>query len=60
MEIYEKFLIKDQYDGKSETSLNIHLNNHRKGGKSQVSILVCEQFNNNNNNNKINNMLNSL
>ena len=34
-----------QYVAKSETPFNIRLNNHRKGAKSQASILACKHFN---------------
>ena len=34
-----------QYDGKSETTFNIRLNNHRKDPKSQASFLACKHFN---------------
>ena len=35
-----------QYVGKSETSLNIRLNNHRKDSKNKNSILACKHFQN--------------
>ena len=39
-----------QYVGKSETLFNVRLNNHRKDAKSQVSILACKHFNEQNHN----------
>ena len=33
-----------QYIGKSETSFNIRLNNHRKNFKKPDAILVCRHF----------------
>ena len=38
---------KIQYVGKSETSLNIRLNNHRKDIKKPNTIEPCKHFNNN-------------
>ena len=33
-----------QYVGKSETTFNLRLNNHRKDTKKPNSILACEHF----------------
>ena len=38
---------KIQYAGKSETSFNIKLNNHRKDIKKPNAIEACKHFNNN-------------
>ena len=38
---------KIQYVGKSETSFNIRLNNHRKDLKKPNAIKACKHFNNN-------------
>ena len=35
---------KKQYIGKSETSFNIRLNNHRKNMKKPDAILACKHF----------------
>ena len=35
-----------QYIGKSETQLNLRINNHRKDSKKTNSILACQHFNN--------------
>ena len=35
-----------QYIGKSETQLNIRINNHRKDSKKTNTILACQHFNN--------------
>ena len=34
-----------EYVGKSQPPFNIRLNNYRKVAKSQVSILACKYFN---------------
>ena len=39
-----------QYVGKSETSFNIRLNNHRKDSKNKNPILACKHFQNSNHN----------
>ena len=39
-----------QYVGKSETSFNIRLNNHRKDSKNENPILACKHFQNSNHN----------
>ena len=39
-----------QYDGKSDTPFNIHLNNHRKNAKPQASILASKHFKEQNHN----------
>ena len=38
-------ICKFQYVGKSETTFNIRLNNHRKDATSEESILACKHFN---------------
>ena len=40
-------MCKIQYFGKSETSFNIRLNNHRKDIKKPNAIEACKHFNNN-------------
>ena len=35
-----------QYIGKSETKLNIRINNHRKDSTKTTTILACQHFNN--------------
>ena len=40
-------MCKIQYVGKSETSFNIRLNNHRKDIKKPNTIEACKHFNNN-------------
>ena len=40
-------MCKIQYVGKSETSVNIRLNNHRKYIKKPNAIEACKHFNNN-------------
>ena len=40
-------MCKIQYVGKSETSFNIRLNNHRKDIKEPNALEACKHFNNN-------------
>ena len=40
-------MCKIQYAGKSETSFNIRLNNHRKNVKKPNAKEICKYFNNN-------------
>ena len=45
--LLECIMCKIQYVGKSETSFNIRLNNHRKDIKKPNTIEACKHFNNN-------------
>ena len=45
--LLECILCKIQYVGKSETTFNIRLNNHRKDIKNPNAIEACKHFNNN-------------
>ena len=47
-------ICQQQYVGKSETSLNIRLNNHRKDSKNKNPILACRHFQNLNHNSQRN------
>ena len=40
----ERILCKKQYVGKTETSFNLRLNNHKKDTKKSNSILACKHF----------------
>ena len=44
--LLECIMCKIQYVGKSETSFNIRLNNHRKDIKKPNAIEACKHFNN--------------
>ena len=45
--LLECIMSKIQYVGKSETSFNIRVNNHRKDIKNPNTVEACKHFNNN-------------